>query len=78
MSTAAISNQISDSKPRIGSRTIGAYYLFTILTGVFVLVFNGRLAFAADLLIGTVYLVVTAFLYGLSTSANNVKKSNPQ
>jgi hypothetical protein len=70
MSTAALSKPISDSKPRVGSKMIGAYYLLTILTGAFVLAFYGRLAFVVDLLIGTFYVVVTAFLYGLSASAN--------
>ena len=70
MSTAALTKPIPESKPRIGSRIIAAYYLLTILTGAFVLLFHGRLAFAVDLLIGTFYLVVTAFLYALSASAN--------
>lgn len=74
MSTAALSKQISEPKTRISSSIIGAYYLLTILTGAFVLVFHGRLAFAVDLVVGIVYLVVTAFLYGLSTSANKIKK----
>ena len=68
MSTTALTKQISDNKPRVDSRIIGAYYLLTILTGAFVLIFHGRLAFAVDLLIGIFYLVVTAFLYGLSAS----------
>jgi len=68
MSTAALTKQISDNKPRVDSRIIGVYYLLTILTGAFVLIFHGRLAFAVDLLIGIFYLVVTAFLYGLSAS----------
>ena len=75
MSTAALSKPISDSKPRVGSRIIGAYYLLTILTGAFVLLFHGRFAFAVDLLIGIVYLVVTAFLYGLS-AANRVERNS--
>ena len=73
MSTAALNKQISERKPRVDSRIVGAYYLLTILTGAFVLVFQGRLAFAADVLVGVFYLVVTAFLYGLSTSANKGK-----
>ena len=68
MSTAALTKQISANKARVDSRIVGAYYLLTILTGTFVLVFHGRLAFAVDLLIGIFYLVVTAFLYGLSAS----------
>jgi hypothetical protein len=76
MSTAALSKQISEPKSRIGSSLIGAYYLLTILTGAFVLVFHGRLAFAVDLLVGIFYLVVTAFLYGFSSSANKSRKDS--
>jgi hypothetical protein len=75
MSTAALTKQISDNKPRVDSRIIGAYYFLTILTGGFVLAFQGRLAFAVDLLIGIFYLVVTAFLYAASASANKGKLS---
>jgi len=74
MSTAALSKQISEPKPRIAPSIVGAYYLLTILTGAFVLVFHGRLAFAADLLVGVFYLVVTAFLYGVSASASGSKQ----
>ncbi len=68
MGTAALSKQISEAKSGVGSRSIGAYYLVTILTGAFVLLFHGRFAFAADVFVGIVYLTVTAFLYGLSAS----------
>ncbi len=78
MSTAALTKQVSDSKPRVGSRIIGAYYLLTILTGAFVLVFNGRMAFTVDLLVGVFYLVVTAFLYSLSASANRIREGGGQ
>lgn len=71
MSTAALTKQISEGKPRVGSRIIAAYYLITILTGAFVLLFHGRLAFAVDLTVGTFYLVVTAFLYGFSASTKS-------
>jgi threonine/homoserine/homoserine lactone efflux protein len=75
MSTATLTKQISESKTRVGSRVIGAYYLLTVLTGVFVLVFHGRFAFTVDLLLGTFYLVVTAFLYGRSASRNKMTGS---
>lgn len=68
MSTADITKRIPEALPRVGSRFIGAYYLLAILTGAFVLFFHGRLAFAVDLVAGAFYLVVTAFLYGLSAS----------
>ncbi len=75
MSTTAFSKQLSEPKPRIDSRIIGAYYLLTVLTGAFLLLFQGRLAFAVDLLLGIFYLVVTAFLYGVSASANKSRRA---
>jgi hypothetical protein len=73
MSTAQISKRISGTSPRVGSKFIGAYYLLTISTGAFVLFFQGRLAFAVDLIVGVSYLAVTALLYGLSASAHKNK-----
>lgn len=73
MSTAQISKQISSRSPRVGSKFIGAYYLLTISTGAFVLFFHGRLAFAVDMIVGVLYLAVTALLYGLSVSAHKSK-----
>jgi len=74
MSTAAqVTTPITEPSSRTRSRFIGAYYLFTILAGAFVLLFHGRLAFAADLFVGLIYLVVTAFLYGSSATANKSK-----
>jgi hypothetical protein len=68
MSTAQISKRISGTSPRVGSKFIGAYYLLTISTGAFVLFFHGRRALEVDLVIGVLYLAVTALLYGLSGS----------
>jgi hypothetical protein len=73
MSTAEITKRITEASPRVRSRFIGIYYLLTIVTGVFVLFFHGRLAFAADLVVGILYLAVTAFLYGVTASANKSK-----
>ena len=71
MSTIEIAKRLPPSTPRVASKFIGLYYIFTMLTGVFVLFFHGRFAFAADLLAGIFYLVVTAFLYGFSASTNS-------
>ncbi|HWJ48530.1 MAG TPA: hypothetical protein VNS62_12810 [Candidatus Udaeobacter sp.] len=75
MSTAQITKRIAQSAPRVGSRFIGIYYLLTIVTGAFVLSFHGRLAFVVDLVVTVGYLAMTAFLYGLSASANNSSRS---
>ena len=68
MSTAGITKHLAEKPPRSSSRFVVAYYLLTILTGAFVLSFHGKLAFAVDLFVGIFYLVVTAFLYGVSAS----------
>ena len=71
MSTAETTKAIAESSPRRRDKFIGVYYLLTIVTGAFVLWFHGRLAFAADVAVGVFYLAVTAFLYGLSRSAED-------
>lgn len=70
MSTAEITKRITEASPRMRSRFVGIYYLLTIVTGVFVLFFHGRLAFAADIVVGILYLAVTAFLYGVTANKN--------
>lgn len=67
MSTAEVTKPLTEKTSRASS-FIAAYYLLTILTGAFVLSFHGRLAFAADVFVGLFYLVVTAFLYGMSAA----------
>ena len=68
MNTVEISKHTAERPARSTSRFVGAYYLLTILTGAFLLLVHGRLAFVVDLLVGVFYLVVTAFLYGVSAS----------
>jgi len=58
--------KISESPPRHNDRIVGAYYLLTILAGVLVLFFHGRLAFAADLIAIGVYIAVTILFYASS------------
>lgn len=70
MSTAQIAKRVPDRTPRVGSKFVAAYYLLTIVTGAFVLLFHGRLALVADLVVAFFYLAVTAFLYGLSAPGN--------
>jgi hypothetical protein len=55
---------------RLRARFVGAYYVFTVATGAFILFFHGRMAFLADLLLGISYLAITAFLYEWSASGN--------
>ncbi|HXJ85712.1 MAG TPA: hypothetical protein VMS18_02750 [Candidatus Binatia bacterium] len=79
MSTHGITRTITGESSRLRAKFVGAYYLLTIATGAFILLFHGRVAFVADLLAGISYLAVTAFLYGWSTSANrrnSVPKEN--
>jgi hypothetical protein len=69
MSTAEMMEQIADRLPRHRAQVVVAYYLLTILTGVFVLSFHGRLAFAADLIATVFYIAMTALFYAFSKHA---------
>jgi len=70
MSTHEITRANALEPSRLRARFVGAYYLLTIATGAFILLFQGRMAFLADLLVGISYLAATAFLYGWSASAS--------
>jgi hypothetical protein len=48
------------------NKIVGAYYLLTILAGIFVLFFHGRSAVAADLITTVVYIAATILFYELS------------
>ena len=72
MSTTEISHWISG--PRFRAGFVVAYYLLAIVTGVFVLLFHGRAAFAADLVAGMFYMAVTALLYALSIRPSGRKE----
>lgn len=73
MNAHEITRAMTPEPSRLRARFVGAYYLFTVATGAFILFFHGRMAFIADLLVAVVYLAVTAFLYGWSASGNREK-----
>jgi hypothetical protein len=66
MNNTGMMGRIAGAPPRHKDRIIGAYYLLTILAGVFVLLFRGRLAVAADSIATIVYIAVTILFYELS------------
>jgi len=66
MPTAGTMGKIAEAPTRHKDRIVGAYYLLTILAGVFVLYFHGRLALAADLIATIVYIAVTIVFQALS------------
>jgi len=68
--------RIADGLPRHRAKFVIAYYLLTILAGVFVLFFHGRLAFAADLIATVFYVAMTALFYDLSKPVNR-RKGDP-
>ena len=70
MSNAEMMERIAKTAPRFRARFVVSYYLLTILTGVFLLFFHGRFAFAADLMASVCYLAVTALFYDLSKPVN--------
>lgn len=55
--------RISAASPQLRAKFVVVYYLLAIMTGAFILLFHGRLAFAADVLVAIFYLLVTAVLY---------------
>lgn len=70
MTTAEMMRRIAEAPPRHkGGGIVGAYYLLTILAGVFVLFFQGTLALAADLIVAIVFLAVTMLFYAVSKNA---------
>lgn len=62
--------RISGASPQLRVKFVGLYYLLTILTGAFILLFRGRLAFMADVLVAIAYFIATAALYELSKPLN--------
>ena len=66
MPTAGIIKRIAESPLRHHDRIVGAYYLLTILAGVLVLFFRGRLAFAVDL-IATIFYIAISVLFWASS-----------
>jgi len=73
MSAAEMMGRIARVVPSHGTQFVGAYYLLTVLTGAFVLLFHGRLAFAADLIASVFYIAMTALFYDLSKTVNRRK-----
>jgi uncharacterized membrane protein HdeD (DUF308 family) len=66
MSATPMMQRISEV-PRFKDRLVAIYYVLTILTGVVVLFFRGRSAFAVDLIVGISYIAITAFFYVVSS-----------
>ena len=73
MTSAAMTKRISrapGARVALGTKSqkkfLGVYYLLTILTGIFILSFHGKLAFVADLIVALFYLAVTALFHDLS------------
>jgi len=76
MSTAEMTKRITEASPRFRARFVAMYYVLTILTGIFVLLFHGRMAFAADAIATVFYIAVTALFYQLSRPANRPFRRN--
>jgi VIT1/CCC1 family predicted Fe2+/Mn2+ transporter len=72
MSVNEIMRQTEQASPRPRPKFVGAYYLLTALTCAVILFFRGDgLAFMVRVLVIIVYLITTAFLYGLSKPGRN-------
>jgi hypothetical protein len=73
MSTTGIAKRITEPSPRRQSVFLGLYYLLTLVTGVFLVFFHGRLAFALDLVASALYISVTILLYEFSRTRRSRK-----
>ena len=58
--------RIREAVSRRRTKFVAIYYLLTISTGAFLLVFHGRVAFATDLIASICYIGVTVVFYELS------------
>lgn len=63
MSTVEITKRMAATSAGFRGKLVVAYYVLTIVTGVFVLFFRGRLAFAADVAVAILYLAVTVLFW---------------
>jgi len=66
MRNTNIIDRIAEATPRLRTKFVAGYYLFTILTSVFIIFFHGSVPFVVDLVAGGFYLLATAVLYDLS------------
>jgi hypothetical protein len=81
MTTAALRERIAETSPHFKSTitksaitksTItGIFYLITVLTGGAVLLAQGRLGLAFDVIVAAFYIAVTALFYQLSRSKDS-------
>ena len=62
--------QMAQASPRFMARVAGVFYLLTFLTGGVALFVRGRLGFAAGLIAGACYIVVTLLFYYLFKPVN--------
>jgi len=70
MSTAVMTEQITEASPRFKARIAGVFYLLTFLTGGFALFVRGRLGSAAGLIAGGCYIAVTLLFYYMFKPVN--------
>jgi hypothetical protein len=68
-----MTNTIAKMSPRLKASLVGIYYVLTALLGTFVLLFDGRLAFRADLIAIVFYVVLTIVFHDLSKPAGGRK-----
>ncbi len=69
MSTGVMMGRMAEGSPQFKARIAGVFYLLTMLTGIFALVFvSGRLV--ANLIADACYIAVTLLFYGLFKPVN--------
>ena len=77
MYTVEITKRMAEASPGFRTKVVLAYYLLSVVTGVFFLFVHSRWGFAGDLVATVIYLAATALFYGLSVGTVS-RRDNPR
>jgi hypothetical protein len=69
MNPAVMKERTAEASSALEATIACVYYLLTIVMGVVILYFGGRLGFVVDVIASAFYLAVTALFYALTKGA---------
>jgi len=75
MSTFEITKQTTETSPRSRTKVVIAYYVMSVVTGVFLFFFHDRLGSTAEVASAVLYLATTAWLYSVSRTEKVTDKN---